>query len=271
VANDDRSSDRTARETVANPNIADSAAVTTLAGGLAHELNNILGIILGNAELASMEAELSASARTSLEEIEKAGRHGLRVVQQILALGRSRPLPADAAGWKAVVDDAARILRASLPEGMDLELSVTGKAPAAAAAASATTAPGRAASSGRRILYLDDEESMVNLASRMLRRLGYDVTGFVQPEKALSALKEDPSAFDLVVTDYNMPRITGLEVARQATALRADLPVMVTTGHITDEMRASAAGAGVRHLIEKPDSMDELCRAVGEALAAAGS
>ena len=83
------------------------AVVDSLAGGAIHELNNILGVILGNVELASMDSTLSESVRTSLDEIGKAGRDGLRLMREILALSRRKPLSSDLADWKPVVDDIA--------------------------------------------------------------------------------------------------------------------------------------------------------------------
>jgi len=245
-------------------------ALDSLAGGVVHELNNILGIVLGNAELASMDPGLSSSVRKSLEEITKAGRHGIRLVEQILALRRGRTIAADPNEWKTIAEDLTRILRASLPDGIGVHMSVTGAHPAgtpeAAASRPSDSRPNAGAEARGSILYLDDEEAMVNLASRMLRGLGYRVSGFVQPEKALSALKENPSGFDLVVTDYNMPRISGLQVAAETSMLRSDLPVMVTSGYVTDEMREKAREAGVRHLVAKPGSMDEMCAIIEDAL-----
>ncbi len=248
------------------------AVLDSLAGGVVHELNNILGIVLGNAELASMDPGLSSSVRTSLEEIAKAGRHGIRLVEQILAVRRGRPIAAEADEWKTIAEDLTRLLRASLPEGIGFHVALTethsGPAPQAVASGPADSSLPAAAGVRGSILYLDDEEAMVSLAARMLRALGYRVSGFVQPEKALSALKENPSGFDLVVTDYNMPRISGLQVARETASLRSDLPVMVTSGYVTDEMREKARAAGVRHLVAKPGSMDELCAVIENALRA---
>ena len=92
-----------------------------------------------------MDSTLSESVRTSLDEIGKAGRDGLRLMREILALSRRKPLSSDLADWKAVVDDIARLLRASLPEGVSLVMSLTTEeedsaaTPAPAASGSAIT------------------------------------------------------------------------------------------------------------------------------------
>ena len=248
------------------------STIGPLASGLAHELNNIFGIILGNAELAVLTADIPESVRLGLEEITKAGRHGQRVVQQMLAFSRRRPVAPTTGEWHDVVEETARLLRSSIPAGLELELVLRSKGSPAPVSSAATGAEAIepppapvAAASGRHIFYLDDEEPMVRLAERMLARLGFRVSGFVRPERALAALKQDPSSVDLIVTDYNMPRISGIDVAREAARLRPDLPVMVTSGYISDEMREKAAGAGVAMLVEKPDTMDALCEMIAKA------
>jgi len=108
------------------------------------------------------------------------------------------------------------------------------------------------------VLYLDDDESLVLLMTRMLERGGYRVTGCIESAAALQTLRTDPGGFDLVVTDYNMPGMSGLEVAREIARIRQDLPVAIASGYITDELRVSALAAGVRDLIYKPNAVEDL-------------
>jgi DNA-binding NtrC family response regulator len=112
------------------------------------------------------------------------------------------------------------------------------------------------------VLYLDDDEALVSLVMRMLGRQGYRVSGYMIAQQALDAVRADPQAFDLVVTDYNMPGMSGLDVAREIALIRPGLPVAVTSGYITDELRERAPRCGVRHLVYKPDTVDELCDVV---------
>ena len=91
-------------------------------------------------------------------------------------------------------------------------------APAPEESASAAAAPRRRSDSGQHILYLDDDESLVLLVKRLLERRGYRVSGYTDQREALAALRADPAAFDLVVTDYNMPGMSGLDVAREVRA-----------------------------------------------------
>jgi len=131
----------------------------------------------------------------------------------------------------------------------------------AAAAASAPVLPA-AAGKGRHVLYIDDDESLVLLVTRLLLRRGYLVSGHVEPTAALAELKVDPARFDLVVTDYNMPRFSGLDVAREVREIRPDLPVVIASGFITDELQAQASAAGVRSVIFKANAAEEFCNVV---------
>jgi CheY-like chemotaxis protein len=114
----------------------------------------------------------------------------------------------------------------------------------------------------RRVLYIDDDESLTFLVKRLLERRGYAITGFERPQEALAALRADPMDFDLVLTDYNMPSMTGLDVARAVRQIRPDLPIAIASGFITDEMRAQALAIGVGDLIFKPNAVEEYCEVV---------
>src|SRR3954468_8119063 len=129
--------------------------------------------------------------------------------------------------------------------------------PAAPAEASART-PGR----GRHVLFLDDSEALVSAMVRSLSRRGYRVSGYSTPEEALHALREQPRAYDVVVSDYIMPGMNGLHVAREVAAIRPDLPVVLFSGHIDEELRRKARELGVRQLLGKLDAADELIEAI---------
>ncbi|MCX7143422.1 MAG: PAS domain S-box protein [Proteobacteria bacterium] len=115
---------------------------------------------------------------------------------------------------------------------------------------------------GEHVLYVDDDESIVFLMKRMLERKGFRVSGYTKQDDALAAVRADPSQFSLAVTDYNMPGMSGLEVARALRQIRADLPIVMASGYITEELRAQAPAAGVSELVFKPDTVGELCDAV---------
>ena len=364
-------------------------ALGTFAGGVAHDFNNALAMIIGNVELARQDVGPGHAALASLEEIGKASRRAKDLVRQILTFSRHQKLERKATSLTPVVLESARLLRAGLPakvslnvdcradtpavladamqvsqillnlcgnalhtvqdqeragaieiclqahaqreargdlrpgryacltvrdngagmdeatrarifepffttkqvgEGTGLGLAVVysivqtheatievestpgqGSAfhiyfPAAEAHVPADTAQAAHAAAidgnGRHILYVDDEEGIILLMQRLLQRQGYRVSGYTDPREALAAARANAAQFDLVVTDYNMPHMSGLELAQALREIRADLPVVLTSGYLTEELRAKAPAAGIRELIYKPNTVDELCATV---------
>jgi len=365
--------------------------IGTLAGGVAHDFNNILGTILINAELARQDAGLNHAALTSLTEIEKASHRARDLVQQILSFSRRQPTSRQVISIPSIAEESVRLLRAGLlggtriechcaadtpsiladsaqltqvllnlggnaaqamedrpgtvdvrvegvtldetsarPElglrpgryarivvsdtghGMDaatqrrifepffttrppgkgtgLGLSVVhgivqghagaivvhsepGKGsrfelyfPSAndAAAAPDTIEAARPAAEGRgrHILYIDDDQPQLFASKRMMERWGYRVSAYFEQREALDAVLSGKLRVDLVVTDFNMPGTSGLEIARAIRDALPDLPVIMVSGYINDALRTQAAAAGVRELIAKPQDREELRDAV---------
>lgn len=114
----------------------------------------------------------------------------------------------------------------------------------------------------RHVMYVDDDQALVFLVQRLLRRRGYEVSGFTDPREAAAALRAAPQKFDLLVTDYNMPGYSGVDLLREVREIRADLPVALASGHVTAEIEHSALAAGARALIHKPNDVQELCDTV---------
>jgi two-component system cell cycle sensor histidine kinase/response regulator CckA len=119
---------------------------------------------------------------------------------------------------------------------------------------------------GKSILYVDDDGTLIQLVTRLLKRRGFRVAGYTDQKEALQALRADPAAFDLVLTDYNMPGMSGLDVAREVKACNPNTPVAVTSGFIDEELLAQAGGVGVSELIFKADDVDVFCESVLRAL-----
>ncbi|HYE75598.1 MAG TPA: PAS domain S-box protein, partial [Blastocatellia bacterium] len=113
-----------------------------------------------------------------------------------------------------------------------------------------------------RILYVDDEESLVTLITRTLKRLGYHVTGFSNPFEALEAFRSCSDEFDVVITDLSMPGLSGFELARELMAIRPNIPIIMTSGYLRPEDQEAASHIGIRELILKPDTVDELGQAL---------
>ncbi len=111
---------------------------------------------------------------------------------------------------------------------------------------------------GERVLYVDDDNALVFLITRMLSRLGYRVTGFTDAAEALKSFRSRPNDFDVVVTDVTMPGMAGPELARELLSVRPGLPIIMTSGYIRPEDSELARRLGVQELILKPNTIDDL-------------
>ncbi|OGB45946.1 MAG: hybrid sensor histidine kinase/response regulator [Burkholderiales bacterium RIFCSPLOWO2_12_FULL_65_40] len=112
------------------------------------------------------------------------------------------------------------------------------------------------------VMYVDDDQALVFLVQRLLRRRGYRVSGFNDPHVAADALRAAPHDYHLLVTDYNMPGYSGVDLLLEVRTIRPDLPVALASGHVTTEIEQAALAAGARALIHKPNDVQELCDTV---------
>lgn len=397
-------------------------ALGTLAGGVAHDFNNILAAILGNADLARQDIPPHAPARQSLHEISTAARRGRELVRQILAFSRQQPMERQRVSMRAILAESCSLLKAAVPSQVHLDvecgpgdLSVNADAtqlgqvllnlgtnalhaiggqpgrleirvdrfrlddvalpaglpttwagvirvrvrdngcgmdddtrqrmfdpffttrslgtgtglglpvvlgivqshegsievqsavgqgstfelyfPAAVSASgyidshwprndvgppietnvTAISTPHATKPSSsvqnasmssepdslnRHILYLDDDDTLVFLVRRLLQRRGYTVTTFTDQQEAIEAVRAQPKAFDLFMTDFNMPGMSGLDVAKAVLAISPSLTVAVASGYITDELQAESVAAGVREVVFKTDAVEDFCAVV---------
>ncbi len=119
---------------------------------------------------------------------------------------------------------------------------------------------GKTAASGRgeQVMYVDDEESLVILMERALTKMGYRVSGYTDAEAALSDFRQRSSRLDVVITDIAMPGMSGPEFAAKLRDIRADVPIIMTSGYIRAEDRESAKKLGVNQLVYKSNTIEEL-------------
>ncbi len=115
---------------------------------------------------------------------------------------------------------------------------------------------------GKHVMYVDDDQALVFLVNRVLTRKGFKVTVFTDPLEAKEALQEQPGVYDLLVTDYNMPGYSGVDLLRDAKTIRPDLPVALASGYVTPEIEQRALQEGASALIYKPNDVNELCETV---------
>jgi signal transduction histidine kinase/ActR/RegA family two-component response regulator len=140
-----------------------------------------------------------------------------------------------------------------------------GSAGAGGPAEDARVAPG----AGQHVMCVDDDEVMCLLLERLLMRAGYRTSCFADAASALAALGADPQAFDLVVTDFNMPGQSGLDLSTAAATLRPGLPVILISGYIFENLPEQARRAGVCEVIRKQCVLEDLLGAVDRALRSA--
>jgi two-component system, cell cycle sensor histidine kinase and response regulator CckA len=380
-------------------------AIGTLAGGVAHDFNNILAAILGNSELAREDSAGNKRALESIDEIRKAATRARDLVQQILSFSRRQPTERKLLKLEVVVEESRRLLRATLPMRLSLAVQCEKAVPEVLADATqiqqaiinlATNAmqaipngpgridihlgtvaldqhllaahpkmqelakrhPGHAVrlsvqdsgpgipaeiaerifepffttkpvnegtglglsvvhgivdahegvitvtsmvgvgttfdiylpvataaavlkpsalptitggnlaikkATGLRILYLDDDEAMVFLTSRLLGRKGFRISPFTNQQEAIDALRAAPNTFDVVVTDYNMPGMSGIDVATEIRLIREELPVIIASGFVDEDLQTRAVAAGVKSVIFKQTIVEEFVNAIAYA------
>jgi PAS domain S-box-containing protein len=361
--------------------------IGTLAGGIAHDINNILGIIIGNTELCLDDVPESSPAHANLEEIVKAVLRAKEVIRQLLTFSRNIDVKKERIDIVSVVNEALKFLRSTISATIKIEKEINVKNPfliadptqinqiilnlcANSAQAMEETGgtikvkmenvvvnhasvnendllangeyikivisddgPGIPASlhdriydpyfttkevgkgSGmglavvqgivkkhrgsinlksdtgkgatftillpgmnedktydstglkgfpqeKRILFVDDEEQIAKVSTRMLESLGYIVDPETNPLDALELMKKRPERYNLVITDMAMPQMNALMFIQEIKRIRKDIPVILCSGHnpLIDEYKALEAGFSAYVL--KPFTRLELASAV---------
>lgn len=116
------------------------------------------------------------------------------------------------------------------------------------------------------ILFVDDEEALVNTGQMILESLGYTVITKKNGIEALMLFEQTPAAFDLVITDQTMPVLTGYDTAKKMLEINRDIPIILCTGYsetITPEM---ASAAGIKAFVFKPITRVAIAQAIKEVL-----
>jgi len=117
-----------------------------------------------------------------------------------------------------------------------------------------------------RILFVDDEESLVKMGSQRLERLGYHVETTTSSMEALELFRSRPDQFDLVITDLTMPKMTGDKLLKEILDIRSEIPIILCTGYSEKVDGEKAREMGAAGYIEKPVDNRELTIAVRKAL-----
>ena len=99
-----------------------------------------------------------------------------------------------------------------------------------------------------------------------MAELGYEPVGFVDPRTALLAFAAEPRRFDAVLTDEVMPAMNGTDLAWQVQAIRPAIPVVIASGYTGAGFEARALAAGIREVLRKPYTRDDLKRVLARIL-----
>jgi CheY-like chemotaxis protein len=134
--------------------------------------------------------------------------------------------------------------------------------PSADAALSAARSETSEPAEGRRILLVEDEETLAEMERRLLVGLGYGVTVCNSSLEALETFRARPDAFNLLITDNRMPHMTGLELTQEVVRLRPGLPVLMVSGLGEALKHEDLTGMGVTRVLRKPHRLSELSEAL---------
>ncbi len=361
-------------------------SVGTLAGGVAHDFNNVLAAILGNTALAAEALDESHPAQQNLARVKQAASRARSLVQQILTFSRRTTQQFSLQSLGPLVEEAVSLLRSTLPPTVNLRSTITteplfvladsaqmqqvvmnlctnawqalpeGRGSVDVSLAAVAYGPGdamprglqpghyarirvkddgigmaaltrqrvfepffttkrvgegtglglavvhgivagssgaitvesmpgsgscfdvylprhpepalgeaialdefeRPTGSGEEILYVDDDEVVALTMQALLERAGYRVTCRANGTAALAQLEASPGRFALVISDFNMPDMSGLVVAQRLRELDPGLPVVITSGYVTDDLQERAKALGVKAVLLKEYSLERL-------------
>jgi two-component system cell cycle sensor histidine kinase/response regulator CckA len=155
-------------------------------------------------------------------------------------------------------------VRSEIGSGTRFDIYLPGIAPSVRR----TNPPPPAHTNRGRVLYVDDEERLAQLGHRVLSAAGFEVDAYSSSLQALADFRAAPERYDLVITDNNMPHLPGIQFASAITKVRPTIPILMVSGNSETHDPATLTDKGVRRLIQKPYSIEELKTAVAELIAA---
>jgi signal transduction histidine kinase/CheY-like chemotaxis protein len=365
-------------------------AIGTLAGGVAHDFNNVIGAVLGNVTIARQQVASDSPAHEALQSIEVSGRRARSLVQQILAFSKGEPEAKTQMELRPLIEETVGLLRATLPTRIRLsthlsaqplvvhadpgqiqqvvmnlctnawqalgdaagsvEVGLDVSSPAAREAAfgapqfaglhahiwvqdtgrgmspetlerifepffttkpkglgtglglavvhglvtahggtvlvrstvgvgstfhvflpltDVATAPTPLPADepavdgqGLRVLCVDDDDVILTMLDGILSAQHFDVIVVRSPEEALARLPDLASGPAVLVTDFDMPSVSGVELARRVREIALGLPVVLMSGYINDEIEAAARGAGIVEIVQKERAYADLPAAI---------
>ena len=116
------------------------------------------------------------------------------------------------------------------------------------------------------ILIVDDEKMIVKIGQEMLEYLGYQVTGHTSSTAALESVRRQPEIYDLIITDFTMPQMNGVELARELNRLSPETPIILYTAKSKAVSPENARKLGIKDYLTKPVTAVELHQAIRRVL-----
>ena len=370
-------------------------AIGNITGSVAHDFNNILGIIIGNSELALLESDHKSSIKTNLQEIKNAGIKARNIVQQLLSLSRKSESKLKPINIISTLEESISFLRSTLPSTIEIHQNIrineatilvdpnqfyqvllnlsTNAAhsmdkkggilsisiSSIRVSTNSLNVPGdlengeyakivisdtgsginqniihrifephfttKTSDAGtgmglsqvkkimekdggkitvsskldhgttftiysplitdygeyeevssnqelkvgeERILFVDDDQSLLSLGKLMLEKLGYTVTAESNPKTALTTYSANPSMFDLIITDMTMPQMTGDMFAKEILTISPSARIILCTGYSDLISEEDALEMGIKGYYEKPLTIQAFSSAIHSALKA---
>lgn len=117
-----------------------------------------------------------------------------------------------------------------------------------------------------RVLVVDDEEQMGRLLIRQLTPLGYQVTTQISSRIALKMIEQNNSKFDIILSDFTMPELSGLKLAKAIRRICPKIPIILMSGYGEALEKVDLHAIGVHTLLQKPIAIKELSQAIRSAL-----
>jgi CheY-like chemotaxis protein len=111
-----------------------------------------------------------------------------------------------------------------------------------------------------RILFVDDQPMVIETGTLLLESIGYEVTNCTDPLKAVELLHRNPQAFDIIITDYNMPNLNGDALIEKLRVISPGLPAVLCTGDL-DSLNLLSQSA-INEVIMKPYSLAEISQTI---------
>jgi CheY-like chemotaxis protein len=117
-----------------------------------------------------------------------------------------------------------------------------------------------------RVLFVDDEPALVNIAKQTLETLGYEVSARTSSIEALELFRAKPDAFDLVISDMTMPHLAGDELAKEIIRIKPQMPVILCTGYSAKIDQQQAKAMGISAFISKPVLKQDMAETIRKVL-----